>query len=121
MRNFVEKNDDDKAKPYGKWFQDDVLSLEYKKPLRKRFGLGPEPRWSVRVPNSMEADGLQEEDEVAAHIPEEVGRWQDDPTTDKNSVNEFGWGLQHNDDTHNRQVRPFIPDLNDLASFFGCN
>ncbi|KAM1306670.1 hypothetical protein ACFX2H_009025 [Malus domestica] len=62
------KNDDDKAKPYGRWCQDDVLSPEYKKPLRKRFGLGLEPRWSMRVPNSMEVDGMQEEDEVAVQF-----------------------------------------------------
>ncbi|KAM1625787.1 hypothetical protein FF1_014183 [Malus domestica] len=67
---FCGKNDDDKAKLYGRWFQDDVLSPEYRKPSRKCFGLGPDPRWSMRVSNSIEVDGMQKEDEVTAQIPE---------------------------------------------------
>ncbi|KAM3018537.1 hypothetical protein FF2_002264 [Malus domestica] len=58
-----------------------------------------------------------EEDEVAAHIPEMVGQRLDDWTTDENSMNESSWGLQRDDETHNRQIRPFILDLNDLALF----
>ncbi|KAM1070564.1 hypothetical protein ACFX13_002381 [Malus domestica] len=46
-----------------------------------------------------------------------VGQRLDDWTTDENSMNESGWGLQHDDETHNRQIRPFILDLNDLALF----
>lgn len=40
---------DDKQKPYGHWFQKDILLPEYKRPLGKRFGLGPEPGWVMKV------------------------------------------------------------------------
>ncbi|TQD70829.1 hypothetical protein C1H46_043634 [Malus baccata] len=46
-----------------------------------------------------------------------VGQRLDDWTADENSMNESGWGLQRDDETHNRQIRPFILDLNDLALF----
>lgn len=33
---------DDLYKPYGRWFQQDVFSPEYRKPVGRRFGLSPE-------------------------------------------------------------------------------
>lgn len=33
------KQVDDMAKPYGTWFQDDVLKKDYRRPAGKRFGL----------------------------------------------------------------------------------
>ncbi|CAL9005491.1 unnamed protein product, partial [Prunus brigantina] len=38
------------AKPYGKWFQQDVMGLEYRKPLGRRFGMSPPQGWSMRAP-----------------------------------------------------------------------
>ncbi|CAL8996959.1 unnamed protein product, partial [Prunus brigantina] len=43
-------NQDDKVKPYGKWFQQDVMGPEYRKPLGRRFGMSPPRGWSMRAP-----------------------------------------------------------------------
>ncbi|CAB4286507.1 unnamed protein product [Prunus armeniaca] len=42
---------DDKAKPYGKWFQQDVLGPDYRRPSGRRFGLSPSTGWSMRAPD----------------------------------------------------------------------
>lgn len=34
------KVDDDKAKPYGRWFQNDVLTSDYRRSTGRRFGYG---------------------------------------------------------------------------------
>lgn len=40
------------AKPYGRWFQDDVLGKDYRKPARKKYGPGQEGGWSMKAPGS---------------------------------------------------------------------
>lgn len=66
--------DDDYAKPYGRWFQDDVLGKDNRNPAGKWFGLGPDGGWSIK------ARIMDDMDEV---IEEDVG-----------VEDEFGWGNQ---------------------------
>lgn len=44
---FKGKNEDDLSKPYGRWFQNDVLSDNYRRPQGKRFGLDVLHEWSM--------------------------------------------------------------------------
>ncbi|KAI5338227.1 hypothetical protein L3X38_017498 [Prunus dulcis] len=43
----------DLDKPYGKWFQEDVFGLDYRRLPRHRFGLASKP-WSMRTPATVE-------------------------------------------------------------------
>lgn len=52
-----ERNDTDK--PYGLWFQQDVLGPDYRKPKGRRFGLPSSEGWSIRAP--MEVDERETE------------------------------------------------------------
>lgn len=59
---FQGRQDDNYAKPYGRWFQNDVLGKEYRKPAGKRFGLEPDGGWTMKVPvmdDIMENDGVE--------------------------------------------------------------
>lgn len=46
---FRGKNADERSKPYGRWFQDDLLVSDYRKPLGRRFGLGIKKVRSIRA------------------------------------------------------------------------
>ncbi|BFG14566.1 hypothetical protein CerSpe_008400 [Prunus speciosa] len=46
---------DDGDKPYGMWFQHDVLGPDYRKPKGRRFGLNSSEGWTMRAP--MDVDG----------------------------------------------------------------
>ncbi|RXH90467.1 hypothetical protein DVH24_035231 [Malus domestica] len=39
---FTGKMEDDKAKPHDRWFQEDVIGPEYRRPVGKKFGLDSE-------------------------------------------------------------------------------
>lgn len=60
---FQGMNDDDRAKPYGRWFQDDVLGKDYRKPQGKKFGLDSEGGWSMKVQDSEDGDVFMGESE----------------------------------------------------------
>ncbi|RXI03259.1 hypothetical protein DVH24_003911 [Malus domestica] len=65
------RQNDDYVKPYGRWFQDDVLGKDYRKPVGKRFGLGPEGGWSMSVPVVQDMDeSMQEGRQLRQDIPD---------------------------------------------------
>lgn len=55
---------DDRAKSYGRWFQDVVLGKDYRKPQGKKFGLDLEVAWSMKVTDSEDGDECMREVEV---------------------------------------------------------
>ncbi|KAM2393422.1 hypothetical protein ACFX1X_036782 [Malus domestica] len=59
---------DDRAKPYGRWFQNEVLEKNYIQPVGKGFGLDPEGGWVMSVLPTEDLDGLMDDetDEVLA-------------------------------------------------------
>ncbi|KAB2633883.1 hypothetical protein D8674_038250 [Pyrus ussuriensis x Pyrus communis] len=61
---FNGRKDDDRAKPYGRWFQDDVSGQNYKKPQSKTFDLDSEARWSMNVPDFEDGDECMREVDV---------------------------------------------------------
>ncbi|TQD80743.1 hypothetical protein C1H46_033713 [Malus baccata] len=61
---FNGQNDDDRAKPHERWFQDDVLGKDYRKPQGKKFGLDSEVGWSMKVPDSKDGDECMREVKV---------------------------------------------------------
>ncbi|PQQ18210.1 hypothetical protein Pyn_01805 [Prunus yedoensis var. nudiflora] len=52
----------DLYKPYGRWFQQDVFSPEYRKPVGQRFGLSPEHPRIFSAP-TMEEETTEEANE----------------------------------------------------------
>lgn len=46
---FKGKNDDDCAKPYGRWLQDDMSGGDYRKPIGRKFGLDSSHGWSMKA------------------------------------------------------------------------
>lgn len=63
---FKGRNDDDLSKAYGRWFRDDVLTADYRKPHGKRFGLGPSPSWVMKAPLHVDAEEMSETQFVGA-------------------------------------------------------
>ncbi|KAB2635927.1 RNA pseudouridine synthase 4 [Pyrus ussuriensis x Pyrus communis] len=61
---FNGRKDDDRAKPYGRWFQDDVSGKDYRKPQGKKFDLDSEARWSMNVPDFEDGDECMREVDV---------------------------------------------------------
>ncbi|CAB4309817.1 unnamed protein product [Prunus armeniaca] len=57
---------DDTDKPYGLWFQQDVLGLDYRKPKGRRFGLPSSEGLSVHAPMKVE-DGETEANVEPTH------------------------------------------------------
>ncbi|CAL9007304.1 unnamed protein product [Prunus brigantina] len=57
---------DDTDKPYGLWFQQDVLGPDYRKPKGRRFGLSSSGGWSLRAPMEVE-DGEVDVNVEPAH------------------------------------------------------
>lgn len=49
-------NTDDLQKPYGQWFQHDILQPDYMRQNGRRFGLPPERHWSVRASSPSVSD-----------------------------------------------------------------
>ncbi|KAM1305899.1 hypothetical protein ACFX2H_008354 [Malus domestica] len=47
---------DDRVKPYGRWFQDDVFEKDYIRPKGRRFGLDAERGWVMTVPQAEDLD-----------------------------------------------------------------
>lgn len=64
--------------PTGRWFQNDVLDANYRRPQGIQFGLCPFPGWSRKAPMVMEED---EEFESSVRRPPET-------TTEGRVVNE---------------------------------
>ncbi|KAB2609732.1 hypothetical protein D8674_041330 [Pyrus ussuriensis x Pyrus communis] len=54
---------DDKDKPYGCWFQLDVLDKDYRRPIGRQFGLDAEGGWLMKAPVFEEVDALMEVEE----------------------------------------------------------
>lgn len=52
--HFRGKNDDDLSKPYGWWFQNDVLGDNYRRTLGKRFRPNRSQGWSMKAPLHVE-------------------------------------------------------------------
>ena len=50
------RNGDDLSKPYGRWFQNDVMGDEYRRPQGKRFGLEPEQGWVMKAPQHVDEE-----------------------------------------------------------------
>ena len=53
---FTGEQVDDQAKPYGRWFQNDVLEKDYIRPAGRRFGLDPQGGWVMSVSQEEEWD-----------------------------------------------------------------
>ena len=59
------RNDDDLSKPYGSWFQNDVLGDDFRRPQGKRLGLEPAQGWVIRALQHLEdADSTNEAAEL---------------------------------------------------------
>ncbi|KAL6269664.1 hypothetical protein ACE6H2_026575 [Prunus campanulata] len=71
-------NKDDMAKPYGKWFQEDVYGPDFRKPQGCRSGLSSPMAWLRRGPS----DSMSEEEEAPVN-PNAGGRgsWDDGDST----------------------------------------
>lgn len=80
---FNGKNEDDCSKPYGRWFQNDVLAVNYRRPQGKRFGLDPSQGWSMKTPmyeeementsrTTMEELGLVKEDSMEGAVGQSI-------------------------------------------------
>lgn len=59
------KEMDDRDKPYGLWFQHDVLGPDYRKPKGRRFGLSSSTAWSMRAPMAVDDKEMEEGEEPA--------------------------------------------------------
>ncbi|KAM2165334.1 hypothetical protein ACFX1R_039500 [Malus domestica] len=53
---FIVKNDDDFTKPYGRWFQNNVLDTNYHRPQGTHFGLEFSQGWSMKVPLDLDEE-----------------------------------------------------------------
>ncbi|KAM1482936.1 hypothetical protein ACFXTO_035181 [Malus domestica] len=108
---FKGKNKDDLSKPYGRWFQSDVLDPSYRRPQGTCFGLGPLPGWSMKVPVDVE-----DEDEESRLVGRILGM-----VVDGEVVTRLG-ELVGNFQGQERELRDLndevtIPDLNAVLSF----
>lgn len=54
----------DKAKPFGRWFQMDMFDKDYRQSVGKHFGLDMEGGWVMKAPPAEEVDELMDEERV---------------------------------------------------------
>ncbi|BFG21547.1 hypothetical protein CerSpe_078210 [Prunus speciosa] len=116
---FTGKERADSDKPYGLWFQHDVLGPDYRKPKGRRFGLPSSGGWSMRAP--MEVD---DGETVGREGPvQEAGRADlDDHNGNANHAliaYSLGSGIQGADCYTEEETKSetLIPDLNGPPDF----
>ncbi|KAB2603068.1 glucan endo-1,3-beta-glucosidase [Pyrus ussuriensis x Pyrus communis] len=92
---------DDRDKPYGRWFIDDVFKKDYIRPTGRRFGLNAEGGWIMTVPSTEDLDDRMDEvviEHKARGLSDHVG----------NIVPDLNVSL---DDHGSRDIGPWLPTL----------
>lgn len=99
-------------KPYGRWFQFDVLSADYKKPTALRFGLDGAKGWSMKVP--MFEDEVMEDEGTYVNDPM-LGLGVAPVTTVPGSREVSGVVMEGRQEGNTLNAATPLPDLNDIA------